>query len=102
MLKEAVQQHLAKAAPVQMTSSISDWEPRSPEKKGRVESAVGYAKHSFFDGRDGNDAHETAQQLERWVDTIANVRSHGTTRRRPNDMLELEERAALLPVPERP
>ena len=28
VLKEAVQQHLAKAAPAQMTSSISDWEPK--------------------------------------------------------------------------
>lgn len=76
--------------------------PRSPEKKGRVESGVGYVKHSFFAGRDSNDAHETAQQLQRWLDEIANVRSHGTTRRRPIDVLEHEERAAFLPLPSGP
>ena len=28
VLKEAVQRHLAKAPPAQMTSSITDWEPK--------------------------------------------------------------------------
>jgi len=76
--------------------------PRAPEKKGRVESGVGYGKHSFFKGRHGDDAHETAKQLERWLETIANVRDHGTTRRRPIDVLETEERAHLLPLPAKP
>ena len=75
---------------------------RAPKKKGRVESGVGYAKHNFFKGRHGDDAHETARQLARWLELIANVRDHGTTRQRPIDVLEREERAALLPLPARP
>jgi transposase len=76
--------------------------PRAPTKKARVESGVGYCKHSFFAGRYGGDAHETAKLLERWLETIANVRDHGTTRRRPIDMLATEERAHLLPLPAKP
>lgn len=76
--------------------------PRAPEKKGRVESGVGYVKHSFFAGRHGADAHDTASQLARWLDAIANVRDHGTTRQRPIDLFERDERAALLTLPARP
>jgi transposase len=75
---------------------------KAPQKKGRVESGVGYIKRSFFAGRDGDDAHETALALERWLDEIANVRDHGTTRKRPIDVLATEERAALRPLPLRP
>lgn len=76
--------------------------PRAPKKKGRVESGVGYAKRNFFKGRHGDDVHETSTQLERWLETIANVRDHGTIRRRPIDVLESEERCALLPLPAKP
>jgi transposase len=75
---------------------------RAPEKKGRVESGVGYVKRNFFAGRHGQDAHEVAVALARWLDEIANVREHGTTRRRPIDVLAAEERGALLPLPARP
>lgn len=74
----------------------------SPEKKGKVESAVRYVKSNFFKGRGGSDVDEVATQLVRWLDEIANVRVHGTTRRRPFDMLVEEERAALRPLPPRP
>ena len=74
----------------------------SPEKKGKVESAVRYVKSNFFKGRAGCDVDVVNTQLARWLEEIANVRVHGTTRRRPIDMLNDEERGALRPLPQRP
>lgn len=74
----------------------------SPEKKGKVESAVRYVKSNFFKGRAGADVDDVAKQLRRWLDEIANVRVHGTTRRRPIDLLAEDERAALRRLPQRP
>jgi Mu transposase, C-terminal domain len=74
----------------------------APEKKGKVESAVGYVKGNFFVGRTGDDADATRGALARWVDEVANARVHGTTRRRPADVFAAEERAMLLPLPARP
>jgi transposase len=73
----------------------------SPEKKGKVESAVKYVKRNFFAGRDGADFAETAAALGRWVHEIANARVHGTTQKRPADVFEAEEHTALLPLPAR-
>jgi transposase InsO family protein len=72
----------------------------APKKKGKVESSVKYVKTNFFAARDEHDADETRQELQRWTDEIANVRIHGTTHRRPIDLFA-DERAALLPIPER-
>lgn len=71
----------------------------SPEKKGKVESGVRYVKRNFFAGRDGANADDTRRELARWVTEIANTRIHGTTRKRPIDLFEAKERAALLPLP---
>lgn len=73
----------------------------SPEKKGKVEAGVRYVKSNFFKGRAGADVDEVGGLLRRWLDEIANVRVHGTTRRRPLDLL-VEERAALRQLPQRP
>jgi transposase len=72
----------------------------APKKKGKVESAVKYVKANFFAGRSEHDADDTARELQRWGDQIANTRMHGTTHRRPIDLFA-DERAALLPIPER-
>ena len=82
--------------------------PRSPEKKGRVESAVRYVKTSFLatfgrcesaEDRE-HDAPKLAAALARWVDETANQRIHGTTGKRPAEAFE-HERSALLPLPDR-
>jgi transposase len=72
----------------------------APTKKGKVESGVKYVKRNFFAGRAGEDVADVAIALQRWVDEIANVRIHGTTHQRPNDLFVIE-RDALLPLPER-
>ena len=76
--------------------------PRSPEKKGKVEAGVKYVKSSFVLPRDldalGID--ETRKELQRWLAEVSDLRIHGTTRERPLDLFEREERAALKPLPQ--
>jgi hypothetical protein len=62
--------------------------------KGRVESGVGYVKKNFLRGLELTefDAVQAARQV--WLDTIANVRIHGETHRRPVDLFQ-EERPHL-------
>jgi transposase len=73
----------------------------SPEKKGKAESGVRYAKRDFFTGRSGEDVEVTRSALA-WLGAIANARIHGTTHRVPREVFESEERAALLTLPLRP
>jgi len=73
---------------------------RSPNKKGKVESGVKYVKNNFFRSRrDIIDAGELQLQLDLWVEQIAGQRRHGTTNKRPLELFEQVERAALLPLP---
>ena len=73
--------------------------PRSPEKKGKVEAGVKYVKRSFFAPREGLDRVTANRELLVWIREIAGRRVHGTTHRRPLEVFEREERAALAPLP---
>lgn len=75
--------------------------PRTPTDKGRVERDIGYAKGNWWKGRGHTHFEAARADLARWQREIANVRDHGTTRRRPVDLLE-EERPVLRPLPESP
>jgi hypothetical protein len=75
--------------------------PRSPRKKGKVEAAVKYLRGNPLKGRDGAPIDQVQAALTRWNAEIASTRVHGTTGRRPADVFELEERAALRPLPAR-
>ena len=64
--------------------------PYRAQTKGKVERQVSYIRKSFFYGRDfASDADLNAQAL-RWLDTVANVRVHGTLKERPADRFEAE------------
>jgi len=67
-------------------------------EKGRVESGCGYVKHNFLDGRPLSSLCELQAEARHWLDTVANVRIHEKTRRRPDEMFA-EERAHLLALP---
>ena len=85
--------------------------PRSPEKKGRVESGFRYVKHNFLptftaqadagpnrsqgEIESLRDATKLAAALQRWVCETANQRIHGTTGHRPAEAFE-RERSALI------
>lgn len=75
--------------------------PRAPKKKGKVESAVKYVKRNFFKPRAFADIDIAQRDLSRWVDEVANLRIHGTTRRRPIDALA-NERPVLHALPSDP
>jgi hypothetical protein len=57
--------------------------PYWPRAKGKVERGVGYVKRSFLEGRQFSDLEDLNWQLQSWLDTVANVRIHGTTGRVP-------------------
>jgi hypothetical protein len=75
--------------------------PRSPEKKGKVESGVKYVKNNFLRGRQDQELAALNRELARWVQDIAGARVHGTTGRRPLEVFTAEERAHLLPLPQK-
>lgn len=81
---------------------ISPCRPYTPEHKGKVESGVRYVKRNFLAGRELRDLNDANQQVEHWVEAIAGVRIHGTTRERPLARFLETEQAALLPLPTAP
>lgn len=72
--------------------------PYRARTKGKVERGVGYVEHNFWPGARFVDLDDLNRQARLWLDTVANVRLHGTTRERPVDRLRVEQ-AHLLPLP---
>ena len=68
-------------------------------EKGRVEAGVGYVKKNFLAGLDIPDFRTLNPAARHWLDTVANVRVHGETHKRPLDLFALE-RDQLRPLPE--
>ena len=64
--------------------------PYWPRAKGKVETGVKYLKRSFLTGRSFTTLEDLNQQWDDWLDAVANVRIHGTTRERPVDRFTLE------------
>src|SRR5690606_35254431 len=69
--------------------------PRSPEKKGKVESSVRYIKHNYFKAHAPQDIREARVGLQRWLVDIAGQRRHGTTGRRPAEVFAQVEKPLL-------
>lgn len=73
--------------------------PRRPQQKGRVENGVGYVKKNFLAGRELGDFASLGPAAKIWLETVANVRMHRETRRRPIDLFDEEEKPKLRPLP---
>ena len=71
----------------------------TPTDKGKIEANVKYVKDNCFKGRDFQDIQEAQAFFESWLVNTANVRIHGTTRKRPQDLFDSKEKAALKPLP---
>jgi transposase len=71
------------------------------QEKGRVEAGVGYIKKNLLAGLDIPDFHALNPAARQWLDTIANQRIHGETRRRPVELFETEK-PRLHPMPPNP
>ncbi len=68
-----------------------------PESKGKVEAGVKYVKGDFFYGEEFKDAPDLRDKLKTWLDEVANPRIHGSTRRIPAEVFEMEEASKLKP-----
>lgn len=71
--------------------SIKACNVRKANEKGIVENAVGYVKHNFLAGRPLTQFDSLNPAVALWLDQVANVRLHGTTRRRPIDLFAAEK-----------
>ncbi len=73
--------------------------PYRPRTKGKVERSVDYVKDNFLTGRTFEGIEDLNAQGLHWLQNKANVRIHGTTKRRPCDLLPEEK---LTPVSSMP
>lgn len=73
--------------------------PYSPEKKGKVESAVKYVKRNALAGRHGEMLDSVNTMLGRWLVEIAGQRTHSSTGRKPLDVFADVELPMLRPLP---
>jgi transposase len=59
--------------------------PAAPHEKGKIENAIKYLRHNFWPLRAFTDLADVNRQARTWLDTVANVRAHRTTLKRPLD-----------------
>jgi transposase len=69
-----------------------------PDRKGKVESAVGHAQRTPLKGLRFESIEEAQAYLDRWEECWADTRIHGTTKRQVSAMFA-EEKPALLALP---
>jgi len=74
---------------------------RKANEKGRVENGVGYVKKNFLSGLDIPSFAPVNPAATQWRDSVANVRRHGETHRKPVDLFG-EEKPRLRPLPVMP
>jgi transposase len=75
--------------------------PYRAKTKGKVERPIRYLRQSFFYGRPFLSDSDLNHQAQHWLETVANVREHGTLKERPLDRFQ-HERSQLLPLATRP
>jgi hypothetical protein len=61
--------------------------PAAPHEKGKIENFIRYLRHNFWPLRTFTDLSDVNGQVRIWLDTVANVRIHKTTGKRPVDRL---------------
>ena len=71
--------------------------PATPRHKGKVERGVDYVQENALKGRSFESLEQQNAHLERWEQSVADTRIHGTTKRQVRESFELE-RSHLQPV----
>lgn len=66
-------------------------------EKGRVENAVGYIKKNFLAGQVFTHFCQVNPAARIWLETIANLRLHGTTKQQPAELFQ-KEKPAMRPL----
>jgi hypothetical protein len=74
---------------------------RKANEKGRVENGVGYVKKNFLSGLQIPSFAAIHPAAIQWRDTVANIRLHGETHRKPIDLFA-QEKPRLRPLPAMP
>ncbi len=69
--------------------------PRHPQDKPTVERGIAYVRERFFKGAQFSGIEDMRQRARGWCEAVAGRRVHGTTRRKPLEVFELEERTCL-------
>jgi transposase len=72
--------------------------PYRARTKGKVERPVRYLRGNFVYGRTFLHDADLDHQCQRWLERVANVRLHGTTRERPRVRFDRDERLLLQPL----
>ena len=75
--------------------------PYRAQTKGKVERPVRYVRGNFVYGRTFLHDADLDHQRHHWLERVANVRVHATTRERPRDRFDREERLLLQPLAHR-
>lgn len=73
--------------------------PQRPQTKGKVENSIKYIRGNFLLGEPLLPLGPLNDRLRVWLDTVANVRLHATTREVPFERLEREHLLSLPAVP---
>jgi len=75
-------------------------QPYRAQTKGKVEAGVHYVRINFWPGLSHTGLADLNQQAINWLDTVANLRVHGTTGEVPFNRLPWEGLAPLLGKPD--
>jgi transposase len=74
-------------------------QPGRPQTKGKDENSIKYIRNNFYQGEKSYTLFTLNGNLRGWLDTVANVRIHATTREMPFERLKQEH---LIPIPSMP
>jgi transposase len=74
---------------------------RRPQTKGKVEKHFDYVEKNLLNGREFRSLEHLNDVTAWWLETVADVRVHRTTKQRPLDR-HAEEQPRLIPLPELP
>ena len=66
-------------------------QPYRAQTKGKVENGIKYIRGNFWPGLEFTDLADLNRQALEWLNTVANVRLHGTTRAIPFERLSQEK-----------
>lgn len=73
--------------------------PYKPTDKGKVESGIKYLKNNACKGRRFTSLEAINKHLKWWLESIADKRIHGTTKRQVQEHFLSSEKPALKPLP---
>ena len=66
---------------------------RKPYEKGIVERGIGYLKKNFLNGLEKGTLTALNQNGRNWMENVANVRTHGVTKKPPVELFKAEKNA---------